>query len=515
MQELLKAVVYTRVSTGEQAEHGTSLAGQLDVCRMKAASLGAEVVAVYEDAGVSGALYHTRPGLQSALRDLEQGKANTLIIANLSRYSRDREHQSAIKKRVDAASARLVFCDMDFADTPEGDFAFGLMGAFADYERKSIKDRTMKGRRRRAQEGIQPCRNHSPFGYHVVSNKDVLSGAYAPETLGTYQVVEDQAKLVKQMFERVAGGASIRSVARWLTESGVPTPRGAIVWNWGSLQRMLQHPVYKGQASFGRFERHHDESRAGRGFKTSYTLKESPPEQWVCMEAPALVDEATWDTCQQKIKTNRGMLSGRVDRKYLLSGLMRCPDCGEKMRAQRRRHTPKNPESAFYNLYECRFARPATNLRGKACHNKQYRGYQIEPLVARALQEIVRRPELASAAVEAYKRKQAGQISQPDVEHLQQQFADLQKQEQATVKAQVAGVMAGADGGIYESMLREIAAKRDHVSGALMRVGQTPAGKKTTHRRQDDATTVIQAIAAVDKVLNAPDNCLTRRKNKA
>ncbi len=78
-----------------------------------------------------------------------------LIIANLSRFSRDREHQSAIKKRVQAAGARLVFCDMDFDDTPEGDLAFGIMGTFADYERKVIKDRTMKGRKRRAQEGLQ------------------------------------------------------------------------------------------------------------------------------------------------------------------------------------------------------------------------------------------------------------------------------------------------------------------------------------------------------------------------
>ena len=80
----------------------------------------------------SGALYHARPGIQAALRDLEAGKADTLIIANLSRFSRDREHQSTIKKRVEAAGARLVFCDMDFADTPEGDLAFGIMGTFAD-----------------------------------------------------------------------------------------------------------------------------------------------------------------------------------------------------------------------------------------------------------------------------------------------------------------------------------------------------------------------------------------------
>ncbi len=289
-----RATIYVRVSTDEQVEHGTSLVGQLDTCRKKAETIGAEIVSIHEDAGVSGALYHSRPGIQAALTDLESGKANCLIIANLSRFSRDSEHQSAIKKRVEAAGARLLFCDMEFADTPEGDLAFGIMGNFADYERKAIRDRTMKGRRRRAQEGIQPARNRSPFGYYIPTNKDILSGTYPPEALGQYQVVEKQAQLVKEMFTRVAAGESIRSVARWLTQSGIPTPRGAVVWNWGSLQRLLGHPIYKGVAPFGRYKRRHDENRARRGYKTTYRLVQRPQEEWIQIKVPAIVDETTW-----------------------------------------------------------------------------------------------------------------------------------------------------------------------------------------------------------------------------
>lgn len=454
---------------------------------------------------MSGALYHSRNGLQAALNDLESGKANCLIIANLSRYSRDREHQSTIKKRVESAGARLVFCDMDFADTPEGDLAFGIMGTFADYERKVIKERTMKGRRRRAEQGIQPCRNHSPFGYHVPSSKDVLKGSYPPETLGKYIVIEEQAELVREMFQRVANGDSVRSVARWLTDSGVPTPRGAVVWNCGSLQRMLGHPIYKGLASFGRFQRKHDESCALRGYRTAYRLVERPQDEWVCMDAPALVDEETWNAVQQKITTNRANLSGRADRKHLLTGLMHCPKCKQKMRAGRRRHAPKNKESEFYNFYECRCARPSTNLQRKVCNNKKYRGSWAEPLVMRAISEIAHRAELTTAAVAAYKSVQARKQKQPNLGQLQRQLADVDKQEKATIKAQIAGVMAGADSSVYEEMLRELATKRNRISDALARSGHGVEKKSA----RDEATMVRQAIAAVDEVLNAPDNELT------
>lgn len=65
--------------------------------------LTAEIIAHHEDAGVSGAFYESRSGIQAAIRDIETGRADVLIVYNVSRLSRDREHQSAIKKRVELA----------------------------------------------------------------------------------------------------------------------------------------------------------------------------------------------------------------------------------------------------------------------------------------------------------------------------------------------------------------------------------------------------------------------------
>ena len=116
-------MIYTRVSTGEQDKHGTSPETQRDACRAKALALGLPIVAEYHDGGISGGFLLTRPGVQAAIADIQAGRADTLICPNISRYSRDVEHQQAIKKAVRAAGGRLVFCDMDFDDTPEGDLS--------------------------------------------------------------------------------------------------------------------------------------------------------------------------------------------------------------------------------------------------------------------------------------------------------------------------------------------------------------------------------------------------------
>ena len=150
------AVIYTRVSTGEQAEHGTSLDSQRDACRSKALALGLPIIAEYEDAGVSGGFLLSRQGMMAAIADLQAGRAGTLISANISRYSRDVEHQQALLKSVRAAGGRLVFCDVTFEETPSGDLMFGMMGQFAQWERQEIKRRTVGGGSARPSRASRP-----------------------------------------------------------------------------------------------------------------------------------------------------------------------------------------------------------------------------------------------------------------------------------------------------------------------------------------------------------------------
>src|SRR5579862_7752013 len=189
-----RAVIYCRVSTDQQAEEGTSLATQELVCLRRAAELGAQVVVTYRDEGVSGAYYWTRSGIQAALRDLEERRADTLIIARFDRSGRDVDVMRDIRRRVDRAGARLVFCDgLNFGNDAAGRLAFNTLAGFTEFEKEIIKERTAAGRRRRAEEGLQPNRSFQPFGYRIVTKEDLLTGRFPAELLGTYCIIEEQA----------------------------------------------------------------------------------------------------------------------------------------------------------------------------------------------------------------------------------------------------------------------------------------------------------------------------------
>src|SRR5579871_1830313 len=337
-----KAVLYTRVSTGEQAESGTSLEAQELACLRKAAELGLPVVGTFSDPGVSGALYLGRPGIQAALSALESRQADTLIIYKLDRSGRDVDVIRAIRKRVEVAGGRLVFADgMNFDSSATGKLMFTQLAGFAEFERELIRERTMLGMRRRAEQGQQPSRARSPYGYHVVIRADVLKGDYPADQLGSYQIVEAEAHWVKEIFRRYADGESLEAVCRWLNAQGVRTPRNGDYWRRSSLRTILSNPAYKGEPAFGRTVRHSDESRLEQGFRRPFVQRAAPVENCVTLTAPALVSAELWDACQQKLVSNKGTLSGNPKRRFLLGGLLRCPLCGRGMHGSRRERRAK------------------------------------------------------------------------------------------------------------------------------------------------------------------------------
>jgi DNA invertase Pin-like site-specific DNA recombinase len=506
----LQAVIYTRVSTDEQTK-GTSLEEQHAACMAKARSIGAAVAATYEDGGVSGGLYLARPGIQKALEDLESGKADTLIIAKLDRCSRDREHQETIKKRVKLAGARIVFCDMDFADTPEGDLQFGILGEFAAYERNVIRDRTMKGARRAAINGLQTKLFRAPFGYYIPSKDDVVLGHYRPEQFGKYIVIEEKTRIAREIFERFGTGASVRAICRNLNERGIPTPRNGEYWRPSTIKRILNNPAYKGQATYGQHVRLHDESRLQRGFKQAFIVRLRPADEVIYIHCPAIVSVGLWDQCQKSLKENKERGSGRPDRKYLLSGLLRCPKCRRTMSGSRRmkKSSPARIASGSLQpyetfIYECSHSRPSRTTGGCACLPKQYNGKIAEALVLAAVNHAAKQPGATENAIIAFRKAQAIDFSQDEYDQLRREFKEVEKRETATVEAQIRGIACGASTAPYESALRQLALERTRIKNALDGM-ETQKKQVSSSSARAEAEMIAEVLQAVEEDLHAEE----------
>src|SRR5579872_6801198 len=83
----LRGVGYVRVSTDKQAQEGVSLDAQRDKLTQYCALYGIELISIQVDDGYT-AKSLKRPGLTTALRSLEKGQADALIVCKLDRLTR-------------------------------------------------------------------------------------------------------------------------------------------------------------------------------------------------------------------------------------------------------------------------------------------------------------------------------------------------------------------------------------------------------------------------------------------
>jgi len=300
----VRAAIYIRVSTEEQAEHGYSLAEQREACRQRATELGAAEILQFADEGVSGATLD-RPGLDALREAISLGTVDTLVLRDPDRLSRRLAHQLFLSEEFEKAGVQMVFLDFEWKTTPEGRLFYAIKGAIAEYEREKIRERVTRGKLQKARQGGIPV-NFDVYGYR-----------YDPDT-EEVALYEEEAVVVRKMFQWfISEDMGIATVANRLNEMQIPTRRRAKHWHRQVVRQILTNPVFMGEWKYGKTEWH--------------TGLPRPPESVITIPVPPIVDRETWEKAQEKISSIRRFWSKRGRRKYLLSGLLTCDDCGNTM----------------------------------------------------------------------------------------------------------------------------------------------------------------------------------------
>jgi len=507
------AVIVTRVSSGVQVK-GTSLEDQLDVCRLKASLLEVPIVAEYEDAGVSGAYLLLRTGMQQAIADIREGRADTLICATFDRYSRDEEHQHRIRREVTQVGGRIVFCDVDFDDTPEGDLNFTIQGGFKAYERKVIRKRLLGGKQRRAREGQQPARSRPPYGYLIVTHAHVIRGEFPPDQLGRYHHTE-KADLGRWMFEGYADGTlSLPKICRELNLKGEATPGQGIAWHEATVRVILTNPVYKGEPVSGRIKHYVDETLLAKPHpltgvprKTAEVRYLAPEESWIPLTSPPVVSRDLWDKVQTRMTAMNGMGGGSPRKLRIISGLVYCPDCGARAVVK---HQIAN--KVTYRYYLCGAQRKARlRTTAKPCTGSLYPIDIVEEAVILALREAFKRPEAIAAALRVYRDGQATPAKPRtgcgEIRSVEAALKALKAEEAAAIQAQIAGIRAGASAEAYADVFADIAIRRKEMEdrrGALAKMLGTHNDGDDMIRCADDDL-IRQALHDANKALQDPE----------
>jgi len=141
--QALAVVGYVRVSTEDQADSGAGLAAQKSAIALEADRRGWRLLAIHEDAGISGKAMANRPALAAALAAVEAGEADALVVAKLDRLSRSMLDAATLLERAGREGWALVVLDLGIdLTTPAGEAMAGMAAVFSQFERKLIAQRT-------------------------------------------------------------------------------------------------------------------------------------------------------------------------------------------------------------------------------------------------------------------------------------------------------------------------------------------------------------------------------------
>ncbi|MDP9223740.1 MAG: recombinase family protein [Actinomycetota bacterium] len=201
-------VGYIRVSTDEQAQSGAGMEAQRVAIEAEAKRRGWKLATLYEDAAASGKSMRGRQGLEKALRAVEAGQADALVVAKLDRLSRSLLDFASLMERSRRRGWSLVALDLGVdTTTPSGALMANVLASFAEFERRLIGQRTRDALAVRKRQGVK---------------------------LGRFKGAPPDVS--RRIVEMHRGGASLNAIAAKLTAERIPTAQGAVRWYASSVR---------------------------------------------------------------------------------------------------------------------------------------------------------------------------------------------------------------------------------------------------------------------------------------
>jgi DNA invertase Pin-like site-specific DNA recombinase len=306
----LKLTACVRVSrrNGRSGESFMSPTEQRDRIEADARARGAVIVAWHDETDSVSGKTTKRAGLQAAVADIENGKADGLIVAKLDRFSRNAVEGMLLLRQLKEKGARFIAVqegiDLGAKSSPNGKLILGIMLQLAEWQLDSLTLGWESTRERHIARGVG---TQEPYGYRK-GGDHVLK----PE--------RDEAPWVALAFELRAEGMSWQAIADTLYIKGAK-PRTVARFTHARIKAMVENRAYLGEVRSGDY----------------VNAKAHEP----------IVSVELWERANGQRKT-----AAKAEKTpSLLAGIVRCASCGQRMRITQR---GRDARGNVIKSYRCR-----------------------------------------------------------------------------------------------------------------------------------------------------------------
>ena len=286
---IYRDVLLARISMASGRDHETSTTTQVEEMTAYSHETGGTVVGTFYERGKSGYKDNVRrDDLERAVRRIETGHANRLVIWKIDRLMRNVRRFQAVMHRVEHAGGQVVSKTEAWMDTttPIGYGIVGMVAAIAEQESRDRSVRITPWHGVRKREGMTPG-GPRPYGYVRTPN--------------TLTVDKGEAKVIRECARRIIKGDTLRAIAMDLNARGIVTgTEGSGQWSHTRVKRIVTNPTTAGK----------------RALKDGTFVAST---HW-----KAILDDATWTACRTILLDPARTVNHSNEFAHFLSGVIRC-----------------------------------------------------------------------------------------------------------------------------------------------------------------------------------------------
>ena len=225
----VRAAIYTRVSTEDQAKEGFSLDAQLDKLRSYCKARDWIIAGEYIDDGYSGRNVK-RPAYTRMMEEMD--KWDTILVIKMDRIHRNSKNFMLMMEDLKKHSKEFVSMTESLdTSTAMGRFVMDIIQRIAQLESEQIGERVYIGMEQKARTNGGVLGFNIPYGYDYSDGKLIIK--------------EDEARVVKDIYSWYTEGKSMGEIAKMLNNSKIPTKKGG-VWAKKTISTILKNPTYCG-----------------------------------------------------------------------------------------------------------------------------------------------------------------------------------------------------------------------------------------------------------------------------
>ncbi len=320
----IRVAAYCRVST-EQEEQQNSYQTQINYYTdLINKNPEWELAGIFADEGISGTQTKKRTEFNKMIRLCKKRKIDLILCKSISRFARNTVDILDYVRQLKELGIGVLFEEQNINTlNMTSEFMIALYGSFAQAESESISKNVTWGVEKSFREGKVRYNYHNLYGY--MKGED-----------GKPEIVPEQAKIIKHIYNLYLDGLSMKRIANQLNEMFITTKQNG-KWTEGSIFSILRNEKYVGDALLQKTYTvdciTHKKAK-NNGERAKYLVTDAHE---------AIIDRDTYNLVQQELakrsskrkKSDKAITEqGKYSSKYALTEIMICAECGAAYRRQ-------------------------------------------------------------------------------------------------------------------------------------------------------------------------------------